>query len=52
MISQFIESLAQPHVLSQELDAAYREMAADQAREDEGAEWSEGVIGDVSENRV
>ncbi|MBI2486038.1 MAG: addiction module antitoxin [Deltaproteobacteria bacterium] len=31
-ISQFIESLVRPHVVSQDLEAAYREMAQDEAR--------------------
>ena len=47
-ISQFIENLARPHVVLQDLEASYREMAADQAREQEALEWSEGVIGDAS----
>jgi predicted CopG family antitoxin len=47
-ISQFLEKLARPHVLSEDLDAAYRDMAAEQAREHEALAWSEGVIGDVS----
>jgi predicted CopG family antitoxin len=47
-ISQFIEKLARPHVLSQDLEAAYRDMRADQEREREALAWSEGLIGDVS----
>ena len=47
-ISQFIERLARPHVVPEEIEAAYREMAADRAREQEALEWSEGVIGDSS----
>ena len=43
-ISQFIEKLARPHVVPQDLEASYRDMAADQAREQEALEWSEGVI--------
>ena len=46
-ISQFIEKLARPHVLSQDLEAAYRDMRADQEREREALAWSEGLIGDV-----
>jgi predicted CopG family antitoxin len=46
-ISQFIEKLARPHVLPQDTEAAYREMAADQAREKEALEWCEGVAGDA-----
>ncbi len=49
-ISQFIEKLARPHVLSQDLEAAYRDMAADQEREREALAWSEGVIGDAGGN--
>jgi hypothetical protein len=30
----------------QDLEASYREMAADEARERDAMEWSEGVIGD------
>jgi predicted CopG family antitoxin len=47
-ISQFIERLARPHVVPQDLEASYREMAADQAREQEALEWSESVIADSS----
>ena len=46
-ISQFIESLVRPHVINQELDAAYRQMAQDEAREAEALEWAEATIGDV-----
>ena len=47
-ISQFIEKLARPHVVPEEMEAAYREMAADQTREREALEWSEGLIPDAS----
>lgn len=47
-ISQFLEKLARPHVLVQDLEAAYQELAADQDREREALAWSEGVIGDVN----
>ncbi len=46
-ISQFIESLVRPHVLSQELEAGYHQMAQDEAREAEALEWAEATIGDV-----
>jgi len=45
-ISQFIEKLARPHVVPRDVEAAYRDMAADQARETEALEWSEGTIAD------
>ena len=48
-ISQFIESLVRPHVLKSSLEAAYQEMAADEAREMEALEWLEGTIGDVAD---
>ena len=48
-ISQFIESLVRPHVIKHSLEAAYREMALDEAREAEALEWSESTIGDISD---
>jgi hypothetical protein len=45
-ISQFIEKLARPHVVPDDMEASYRDMAADQVREREALEWSEGVISD------
>ena len=42
-IGRFLESLARPHVLHQDLDAAYAEMAADQERERQVEQWSEDV---------
>ena len=47
-ISQFIEKLARPHVVPQDIEASYRDMAADHAREQEALEWSEGVMVDSS----
>ncbi len=48
-ISGFLEGLAKPHVISSDLEAAYREMAADEDREREALEWSEELIGDVQD---
>lgn len=48
-ISQFIEDLVRPHVIGTELEAGYRAMAEDEAREAEALEWSETMIGDVSD---
>jgi predicted CopG family antitoxin len=45
-ISGFIERLVRPYVTGQDLEAAYREMAADERREAEALEWSEGTVGD------
>ena len=47
-ISQFIERLARPHVVPEDIEASYWEMAADEAREKEALEWSEGLIADSS----
>ena len=41
-ISRFVESVLRPHVVEEEeLEAAYREMAADEEREREAREWIE-----------
>ena len=47
-ISQFIEKLARPHVVPQDIEASYRDMAADEVREHEALEWSEGLIAEAS----
>ncbi len=47
-ISQFIEKLARPHVVPADIEASYRDMAADQQREQEALDWSEGAIADSS----
>ncbi len=48
-ISQFIEDLVRPHVIGTDLEAGYRAMAEDEAREAEALEWSETTIGDVAD---
>jgi hypothetical protein len=48
-ISRFIEDLVRPHVIYQELEAAYKQMAQDEEREAEALEWAEATIGDVSD---
>ena len=48
-ISQYIEKLVRPHVIGPDLEASYRAMAADEAREAGALEWSEGTIGDVAD---
>jgi predicted CopG family antitoxin len=47
-ISRFIDQLARPHVVPADLNAAYQEMAADEAREREALEWSEAFVEDVT----
>jgi hypothetical protein len=48
-ISQFLEDLARPHVLQDDLASAYQAMAADTAREREALEWSQALLGDVAD---
>jgi predicted CopG family antitoxin len=48
-ISRFIEELVRPYVLRKSLEAAYQQMAQDEARENEALEWAEATIGDVSD---
>jgi hypothetical protein len=46
-ISRFLEDLARPHVIPSDIEEAYRQMTADEEREAEAMEWTEGLIGDV-----
>ena len=52
-ISRFIDELARGHVVERpdafrgSLADSYRELAADEAREAEAREWSEGLIGET-----
>ncbi len=48
-ISRFIESLVRPHVIAEGLDAAYRQMAGEEAREAEASEWVDGTSGEVGD---
>ena len=47
-ISAFLENLARPHVVSDDLSTGYRAMGQDTAREQEALAWSEALIGDVA----
>jgi hypothetical protein len=48
-MSQFIEDLVRPHVSGAVLDDGYREMAEDQAREADAADWIEALSADGSD---
>jgi len=48
-ISHFIEDLVRPHVLDEEFELAYVQMAQDEERETEALEWAEATCGDVSD---
>ena len=45
-ISGFLESLARPHVVTDELAERYKAMGQDELREQEALAWSEALIGD------
>ena len=45
-ISRFIDRLARPHVVDDELDPSYRAMSEDIAREKSAEEWTENLAGD------
>lgn len=46
-ISRFVETLVRPHVLRPDLEQAYADMAHDEQREAEAAEWAEATVGDA-----
>jgi hypothetical protein len=48
-ISRFLNDLARPHVVGQDLSAGYAAMASDEARETAAEAWSEGLVTDVAE---
>jgi hypothetical protein len=48
-ISRFLNDLARPHVTPAGLEKGYADMAAEEARETEAHEWSEGLISDVAD---
>lgn len=47
-ISRFLETLARPHVVLADMDAAYAAMSADEAREKDALEWAEATVGDIA----
>lgn len=48
-ISHFIEDLVRPHVMDEELETAYAQMARDEKREAEASEWVEATFVDLSD---
>ncbi len=46
-ISKFIEDLVRPYVTRPDLETAYREMAEDEAREQEALDWAEATLMDA-----
>ena len=47
-ISRFLNNLARPHVVEDDLLAAYRQMSEDREREAEAQDWIEGLIEDAA----
>ena len=50
-ISRFVEELVRPHVVKNELESAYAQMAKDKSREKEALEWAEGTFGDSAHEK-
>jgi hypothetical protein len=48
-ISAFLEKLARPHVVGDDLSAGYLAMGQDAAREQDALAWSEALVGDVTQ---
>jgi len=48
-ISRFLNDLARPHVMVQDLIEGFRAMAADEEHEREAQEWVENLAGDVAD---
>ncbi len=47
-ISRFLNDLARPHVVDDDLLVAYRQMSEDRMREAEAEDWIEGLIEDAA----
>ncbi|MDP2372370.1 hypothetical protein [Reyranella sp.] len=47
-ISRFLNDLARPHVVDEDLLAAYRQMSEDREREADAQDWIEGLIDDAA----
>ena len=47
-IGKFLEDLARPLVVRENLESGYKAMAADRAREAEALEWAEAISGDLA----
>jgi hypothetical protein len=48
-ISKFLEDLARPYVMQDDLPSAYQAMAADTEREREALAWSNALIGNAAD---
>ena len=48
-VRRFIESLVSSHMGGRDLEKSYREMAQEEAREQDALDWAEGTVGDVAD---
>ena len=48
-VSEFLESLARPHLLDASMDDGYRAMSCDAQREAEASEWINGLVADSAD---
>jgi hypothetical protein len=48
-ISQFIEGLVRPHVVAEDLDRSYAQMALDEAREADATQWADALAPDIDD---
>ena len=46
-ISRFLDTLARPHVVDQDVEAGYRAMSRDVDREEQANEWTSGLINET-----
>jgi len=51
-ISRFLNDMARPHVVADDIEAGYTAMAADEEREQEALEWSEQGIADLTHDET
>jgi predicted CopG family antitoxin len=51
-ISRFIEELVRPHVMHQDLELAYAEMAKNREREQEALKWAEITFQDLGDETL
>lgn len=46
-ISRFLDNLARPHVVDQDIEEGYKAMSRDESREAQANEWTLGLINEA-----
>lgn len=46
-ISRFLDNLARPHVVDQDIDDGYKAMSRDDGREVQANEWTSGLVNEA-----